>query len=231
MMSKRFFAMILLPLVLMSNLNWHKDMSQIQGEQYLKAAGHFMTGEFSRKLYNISNPLQLNGYPISAVFQDQTTNKLVQSFQNMRLKWRSELPAGPIILSANTGKKYFHYMQGNPIRLRQESGSKTVNGTVNLKVHAYPIKAVTSRNGTQTIFVIVQDQRLLPVKNAQVTITLKMPAGEEIRHIVPVLTDEKGVTKYTFPFNSKNVGIVQVTVVANSNNLEARTITSFRVWW
>ena len=51
------------------------------------------------------------------------------------------------------------------------------NGTLSLKVHAYPTKAVTSRNGMQTIYAIVQDQRLLPVANAQVTITLRMPAG------------------------------------------------------
>ena len=103
--------------------------------------------------------------------------------------------------------------------------------TLSLKVHAYPTKAVTSRNGMQTIYAIVQDQRLLPVKDAQVTITLRMPSGAEIRHIVPTLTDRDGVTHYTFPFNSNDVGIVQVTVTANSNNLEAKTTTSFRVWW
>jgi hypothetical protein len=58
-----------------------------------------------------------------------------------------------------------------------------------------------------------------------------MPAGDEIRHIIPTLTSEKGVTQYSFPFNTDVVGIVQVTVTATSNNLEAKTTTSFRVWW
>ena len=55
--------------------------------------------------------------------------------------------------------------------------------------------------------------------------------GNEFRYIIPTLTDEKGVTEYTFPFNTNDVGIVQVTVTAISNNLEAKTTTSFRVWW
>ncbi len=67
----------------------------------------------------------------------------------------------------------------------------------------------------------------MPVKDAQVTITLRMPAGDEFRYIIPTLTDEKGVTEYTFPFNTNDVGIVQVTVTAISNNLEAKTTTSF----
>ncbi len=169
------------------------------------------------------------GLPISNT--ESHNSVIVQYFQNARFEWLSGMPSGQRVQLANLGKEYFFMMQENPARLASEWGGETNNGTLALKVHAYPTRAVTSRNGTQTIFVIVQDQRLLPVKDAQVTITLRMPAGNEIRHIVPTLTNEKGVTKYTFPFNASNVGIVQVLVTATSNNLEARTTTSFRVWW
>lgn len=169
------------------------------------------------------------GQPISNT--ELHNNVIVQYFQNARFEWRSDMPAGQRVVLANLGKEYFFIMHENPVRLAPELGGKTNNGTLSLKVHAYPTKAVTPRNGTQTIFVIVQDQRLLPVKDAQVTITLRMPTGDDIRHIVPVLTNEKGVTQYTFPFNTSDVGIVQVTVTATSNNLEAKTTTSFRVWW
>jgi hypothetical protein len=135
------------------------------------------------------------------------------------------------ITEAYLAKEYFFVMHEDPRRLRPEPGGNINNGTLSLRVHAYPTKAVTSRNGMQTIFVIVQDQRLLPVKDTQVTITLRMPAGDEIRHIVPILTDVNGVTQYTFPFNTNTVGIVQVSVTAVSNNLEAKTTTSFRAWW
>ena len=135
------------------------------------------------------------------------------------------------ITEAYLGKEYFFVMHEDLRRLRPEPGGNINNGTLTLRVHAYPTKAVTSRNGMQTIYVIVQDQRLLPVKDTQVTITLRMPAGDEIRHIVPILTDVNGVTQYTFPFNTNIVGIVQVLVTAVSNNLEAKTTTSFRAWW
>jgi hypothetical protein len=171
------------------------------------------------------------GKPISNT--ELHDNVIVQYFQNTRFEWHPELPAGQRVVLANLGKEYFSVMHENPVRLKSEPGSNgnTNNGTLSLKVHAYPTTAVTSRNGMQTIYAIVQDQRLLPVKDAQVTITLTMPAGDEIRHIVPILTNEKGVTQYTFPFNTNDVGIVQVTVTASSNNLEAKTTTSFRVWW
>jgi hypothetical protein len=169
------------------------------------------------------------GPPISNTeFQN---NIIVQYFRNARFEWHPELPPGKRVVLANLGKEYFFVMHEDPGRLRPEPGGNINNGTLNLRVHAYPTKAVTSRNGTQTIYIIVQDQRLLPVKDAQVTLTLRMPAGVEIRHIVPNLTDVKGVTQYTFSFNSNVVGIVQVTVIAISNNLGAKTATSFRVWW
>jgi hypothetical protein len=169
------------------------------------------------------------GLPISNT--ELHNNMIVQYFQNARFEWHPELPAGQRVVLANLGKEYFFMMHENPIRLKSEPGGFGNNGTLSLKVRAYPTKAVTSRNGVQTIYAIAQDQRLLPVKDAQVTITLRMPAGNEIRYIIPTLTDEKGVTEYTFPFNTNDVGIVQVTVTAISNNLEAKTTTSFRVWW
>jgi len=316
-MSKRLCALFLLPLVLISSLNWQRGLAQSGGDEYFEETGHRVSGEFYLKYYSVPNPVELYGYPITEAFQDETTNILVQYFQkarfeyypialpaeriqltplgqwlytrgapvqlpaagpacksfgtqfsvcqsllefylanggvaqfglpisnterhnnlivqyfqNARFEWHSELPAGQRVALGNIGKEYFFVMHENPIRLRPQPGGDINKGMLNLKVRAYPIKAVTSRNGMQTIFVIVQDQRLLPVKDAQVTITLRMPAGDEIRHIIPVLTDARGVTQYTFPFNTNSVGLVQITVVAVSNNLEAKTTTSYRVWW
>jgi hypothetical protein len=156
---------------------------------------------------------------------------IVQYFQNARFEWNPALPAGQRVELANLGKEFFFMMRENPVRLESQQGGNINNGTLSLKVRAYPAKAVTSRRDTQTIYAIVQDQRLLPVKDAQVTITLRMPSGEPIRHIVPTLTNDRGVTQYTFPFNTNDVGIVEVFVTANSNNLETKTTTSFRVWW
>jgi hypothetical protein len=169
------------------------------------------------------------GVPVSNT--EWHSDGIVQYFLNARFEWHPELPAGQRVTLGNLGAEYFSLMHENPILLKSEPGGFANNGTLSLKVHAYPAKAVTSRNGMQTVYAIVQDQRLLPVKDAQVTLTLKMPAGNEIRHIVPTLTDKDGVTHYTFPFTTDQVGIVQITVTATSNNLQAKTTTSFRVWW
>lgn len=169
------------------------------------------------------------GKPISNT--EKRNNTTVQYFENARFEWHSEMPPGEKVMLGNLGKEYFSVMHENPSRLYPERDDFENNNTLSLKVHAYPNKAVTSRNGMQTIYAIVQDQRLLPVANAQVTIALRMPDGTETRHIIPTLTGTDGVTHYKFPFSSDQVGIVQVTVTATSNNLQAKTTTSFRVWW
>jgi len=58
-----------------------------------------------------------------------------------------------------------------------------------------------------------------------------MPSGEEALYIISPLTNDKGITIFSFPFSSEEVGIVQITVKATRDNLEAKTTTSFRIWW
>jgi hypothetical protein len=104
------------------------------------------------------------------------------------------------------------------------------NSVLSLQVQASPTKAVTGAEGTQTLFVVVQDQNLRPVPSAQVTFTLRSPSGAEAVYLMPP-TNEYGITHLMFSLNGLPFGLVEVLVTANYSSLEKQTATSFRIWW
>jgi len=169
------------------------------------------------------------GLPISNM--EYRNGLIVQYFLNARFEWHNEYRSGQRVTLANLGLEYFYTIRENPRMLEAESGDEIIRSLVSLKVRAYPLKPITSRDGKQTVFVIVQDQTLVPVAGAQVTLAVRMPSGEEALYIISPLTNDKGITIFSFPFSSEEVGIVQITVKATRDNLEAKTTTSFRIWW
>jgi len=181
------------------------------------------------EFYEKYGGVALFGPPISNM--EYRNGLIVQYFLNARFEWHNEFKPDQRVTVANLGREYFMITRENPRMLEAESGDETIRSLISLKVRAYPLKSVTSRDGKQTVFVIVQDQKLEPVANAQVTLALRLPSGEEALYIVGPLTNEKGITSLTFPFSCEEVGIVQITVKAKRDNLEAKTTTSFRIWW
>jgi hypothetical protein len=76
----------------------------------------------------------------------------------------------------------------------------------------------------------VQDQNLLPVPGAQVTLVIDLPSAER-RVIIPELTDGSGIARYTFNYTNEPTGVVQVIVSASFETFQTRSITSFRIWY
>jgi hypothetical protein len=60
-----------------------------------------------------------------------------------------------------------------------------------------------------------------------------MPSGEIKEIQVDLKTNAQGITQQDFSFNSTSVGIAEVVVVVRQKELglQAKTITSFRIWW
>ena len=171
----------------------------------------------------------LFGLPISNL--EYRYGLMVQYFQYARFEFNYRNPLGQMVVLAHLGREYFTVIGENPRRLLPVPDGYTFQTILSLRVRAYPLRAVTPLKGKQTIFVVVQDQTLLRVPGAQVTLAVQMPSGEQILYIVQNPTDKNGITRITIPFDSDQVGIVQITVKATRDNLEAKTTTSFRVWW
>jgi len=169
------------------------------------------------------------GKPISN-FEPQE-DLTVQYFQRARFELRPGYPQEKRVVVSDLGTNYFTLRGENLTHLLPDPGEEIIQGILDLKVRAFPMRAVTGKSGNQTVFVIVQDQRLLPVSNAQISLVVSMPDGKEMRYIVPTLTDQQGVTKYTFPFKSISIGIVTIEATATHKQIENDTSTSFRIWW
>jgi hypothetical protein len=171
------------------------------------------------------------GHPISNR-EVWTDGQQVQYFQKARLELRPGLPPGKRIIVAELGRIAFYTLGEDPTMLIAEQDDSTINSIVELKVHAYSKSAVVPRSGNQTIYVVVQDQRLLPVFGARVELVITMPSGEPRRILIPGTTGENGIIQYTFPYSTQSLGIVKVEVqVKLEDKLLGRTVTSFRIWW
>jgi hypothetical protein len=172
------------------------------------------------------------GYPLSNFeIQDEL---IVQYFQRARFEWHPELPQGKRVTLTDLGYRYFRKIGEDPVRLLAAPwapGSPLLQPVLSLRVRAFPMSAVLPQSGSQTIFIIVQDQNLLPISDAQVTLVIKFPSGEPRRVIVPGTTNKSGISQYTFNFSSETTGVAQVIVNAAYETFQKQTITSFRIWW
>ncbi len=169
------------------------------------------------------------GEPISNLEIQSAT--VVQFFQRARFEWHPEMPPGQRVVLSDLGTEYFNAHGENPALLAPDPGNEIGNGILNLRARAFPIQAVTAAAGSQTINIIVQDQRLLPVADATVSLVVRMPSGEETRFVVPTPTDSNGMTHFSFNFDSTAIGVAEIQVAVMQGNLNAQTITSFRIWW
>lgn len=167
------------------------------------------------------------GYPISNL--EDRDGRIVQYFNKTRFEWRPEMPTGQRVVVSDLGRRYF-YIRGERLeRLGSNLKNNAPQVILSLRTRAYPLRAIAPQEGTQTIFVIVQDQNLRPVSGAAVILTFNNPDGQATTHTLPV-TNAAGITQFTFSYTSEEHGLAKVWVTSVLNNLEQQTVTSFRIW-
>jgi len=169
------------------------------------------------------------GYPVSDVELHDTF--AVQYFQFARMEWHPERKAGQKVVLTDVGKRYFTRFED------QRRAQPVTNGAphliITLQVQAYVSQPVMLADGEQTVYIVVQDQSLAPVSGVEVSISLRgssLPAGKEDAFPTAV-TDEKGIAKISFSMSDQPNGLVEIAVTASYNDMKAKTITSYRVWW
>ncbi len=168
------------------------------------------------------------GNPISPPeFEGERT---VQYFERGRFEWRPELPTGERVKLGPLGFLYFYKLGEDLGELAPVPGIDNTVDITGLKLSAYAQQAIVGSTTSQTVYVIVRDQRLMKVSDAQVDMVVYLPSGKVFPLIARDPTDNDGVAILPFEIENEPSGVVKIEVRARYFGLEGRTTTSFRVW-
>jgi hypothetical protein len=169
------------------------------------------------------------GYPISSfMYRD---GLIVQYFENARFEWRPSNPSGQLVSLTDLGNFFFDEQHEDPaFKMRAKPLDNTIQPRVlSLISRAFPGKAMALSSDGQTIYVIVQDQTLLPIANATVAATVTWSSGAQ--ELFAGLTDDHGVATLPITFTNQPFGsLIHIAIRVNSQGLTAVTTTSFRIW-
>lgn len=165
------------------------------------------------------------GYPISEI--EYHEGRMVQYFQKARFEWHPELPPGSQVTLTDLGRQFFDLYE-SPILLLPNMEDYAAN-LLKLHAHAFVSKAVAAPDDTLTLYVVVQDQNLHPVNNAQVSVVVRFSDGVEKLYLMD-LTNEHGITLLSFDFQDAAFGVAEIEVTVSSSLLQTQTHTFFRVW-
>ena len=180
------------------------------------------------EFFDANGGVEQFGPPISGIVSENEW--LVQYFEYARLVWYPGLGAEQRISVSDLGSQYFYEREDITLAEPTEDDHR-IEGILRIKARSYPLKAVTKTDDLQTIYVLIQDQRLLPVEAAEVTVIITLPDGVEFSRVAPKLTNSSGITQVSFPMNATRVGVARVEVIARYNGMLTETTTSYRVWW
>ncbi len=181
------------------------------------------------EFFNAHGKVPQFGYPISNY--ELHGDLIVQYFQLARLEWHRNEPHGQRVKVSNLGQVYFHKMREDP-RLTIPNRDLTANQVVSsINARAYPRFAVLGSEAEQSIFVIVRDQKSLPVADVDVSLEILLPSGEKVQTRKWLKTNSDGIAVFHFSISSLPKGRAEVRAVAKFGSYEDRTTTSFQVWW
>lgn len=168
------------------------------------------------------------GYPISHF--ESHNNQIVQYFENARFEWRPGLAENQRIGLTDLGRIYFDQLGEDPAFLKSTPQDAGPNPVLSLRARAFPAKAVTTPEGEQTIYVLVQDQNLQPVPDASGVAKIRLASGHFTQETFVI--NNRGVGAFSFGFsNQPNGQLVYVDIQVTYNGLSGKTTTSFRIWY
>ena len=169
------------------------------------------------------------GNPISPF--ESSNGLIVQYFEGARFEWRADLGAEKWVVITDLGRLYFDQLEEDPAHLRPvPPPDATIRSILSLKTRAFVQKAVTLKNGSQTIYVVVQDQTAIPVENASIRAVVYLSNGVTQEFLLN--TNAQGVGQVSFDFSGQRPGeLVTIQISVDYQGLITTTTTSFRIWF
>lgn len=181
------------------------------------------------QFYDAYNGAAWFGEPISEV--EVADGHYVQYFENIRMEWWPDNPSGQRVVISDLGRIYFDKEVRNPELLKPSQPASIAGKLINPVVNVFALKSLVGAAEPQTIFVIIQDQNLAPVANAQVGVTLYYPDGSKQFYRLTE-TNEFGISQFSFQVDDLAVRtIVNVVAEINIRGESVSGKTWFRIWW
>ena len=169
------------------------------------------------------------GNPISPF--ESADGLIVQYFEGARFEWRADRGAEKWVVISDLGRLYFDQQNEDPAYLKPvQLSDATIKSVLSLKARAFVLKAVTLKNGSQTIHAIVQDQTSDAVENASIRALVHLSDGTTQEYVFT--TNNRGIGQVTFNFSDQKPGeLITIDVSVSYQGLTTTTTTSFRVWF
>ncbi len=169
------------------------------------------------------------GNPISPF--ESADGLIVQYFEGARFEWRADRGAEKWVVISDLGRLYFDQQKEDPAYLRPvQLSDATIKPVLSLKSRAFVLKAVAQKDGTQTIYVTVQDQTLDAVENASVRVIVHFSNNTSQEYVFT--TNARGIGQVTFNFSDQKPGeLITIDISVNYQGLTTTTTTSFRIWF
>jgi hypothetical protein len=196
---------------------------------YFPETGHVVSYAFL-KYFREKGGVDIFGYPRSE-FMDEGGH-IVQYFQRAKMEWNPGAASGSQMHLANIGEIYLERFgtPGNYADPVPPPPSGPIVPPTNLDVNASVRYVIVGRQGVQTVFVYVNDQKREPVQNAAVRITVRYQSGDQTYTCNP--TNANGFTKCSFNIQPSSPGEkVVIDVQLDYGSLTATTQTFFLPWW
>lgn len=169
------------------------------------------------------------GNPISPF--ESSNGLIVQYFEGARFEWRADRGAEKWVVISDLGRMYFDQQGEDPAHLKPlPPPDATIRSVLSLKARAFVLKAVTLKNGSQTIYTVVQDQTAIPVENASIKAVVHLSNGVAREYLFT--SNAQGVGQFSFDFSDQKPGdLVTIEITVNYQGLTTVTTTSFRIWF
>ena len=195
------------------------------GCRYYSETGYSLCYAFL-EFYDKNGGEAIFGKPISAFVS--YNDRIVQYFERARMDWYPEYPEGQKISLAQLGRSYFDQVPEDANRLKPVRASNAPGNVKSLRTHTFTWKALTRVNDQQVVYVVVQDQTLNAVPDANVVVTVTWSDGQQIS--LAQNTAANGVAILPFAVTGQKHGnLIMIETRITFNGLTDYDSTSFRV--
>ena len=171
------------------------------------------------------------GYPISS-FEYAPNGSLVQYFEGARFEWNTNPNGNNWVVITDLGRLYFDQQQEDRAHLQPaDPPDSTIKPLVSLDARAFVLKAVTLKTGSQTIYVIAQDDLTSQaISGANVTTIVHLSGGTNKN--LSFATNSAGIGQGTFEFSDLKPGeLITIDITVEYQGSSTKTTTSFRAWF